>query len=365
MDYINSMKRLEQYGKNKRELGHKASGAYNIAKRAEEYRTLAGSINAKNLVERTKSILRISSRDQLPYLNESIKSDCEFVGIEYSGKIKTATETYERRLLDINKKAEAEMEKGMQKPLAQSGAKLFAVIFLSIFGAAMLLSALAVGSMGGVGESASGVCSVLGMACIAGVIFILAHKKKPDEAELEALAEEAKRLTNSYFSSVSGVLEKGAATLEERYNSLIEAETEKIKAEIGERVFLLFENTPYRQQDYFIRLGMTATAEEDFNSIAQECLKAEKAQEQIDVQNMINIETRNSINQGIEKLNRTAKQMHEDAEFRARQQAEQNAQMIKQNDRNYKAQTKTVEEIKKQNKLAEEMEYRNRQRFDK
>ena len=153
---------------------------------------------------------------------------------------------------------------------------------------------------------------------------------------------------------------KAYAGLEARQNALLDKTTEEIKAEIGERVFFLFENTPYGQQEYFIKLGMTASSEEDFNSIAQECLKADKTEHQIQVQNMINIETRNSINKSIEDLNRTARKIHEDNEFRARQQAEHNAQVARQNELSLKNQAKALDAQKKQREATEELEYRMR-----
>ena len=150
------------------------------------------------------------------------------------------------------------------------------------------------------------------------------------------------------------------ADSEVRKNNALNKLAEETKAIVGERVLFLFENTPYAQQEYFIRLGMTAASEEDFNSIAKECIIADKTQQQIDLQNMISVETRNSINQKLDELNRTTKKMHEDAEFRARQQASHNAEIEKQNERNLANQRKALDEMKKAEKRAEDFEYRMR-----
>ena len=75
---------------------------------------------------------------------------------------------------------------------------------------------------------------------------------------------------------------------------------------------------------------------------------------------MIQKETSDSINKSLEKLNQTAQQMHEDAEFRARQQAEHNAQVEKQNERNLANQKKALGEMKTTKKQIEDFEYRMR-----
>ena len=148
--------------------------------------------------------------------------------------------------------------------------------------------------------------------------------------------------------------------MEENRLAKIEANARNVKEIVGERVFFLFENTPYMQQEYFIQLGMTATTEDDFNAIAQECLKADKSEQLVNLQNMVNRETRDSITQSLEKLNRTTQKMHEDAEFRAKQQAAHNAEMARQNQRNLANQAKALDELKKARKDVDDREYRMR-----
>ncbi len=134
----------------------------------------------------------------------------------------------------------------------------------------------------------------------------------------------------------------------------------EIKSELVENVFELYESTPLGQRSYFCDLGMAATSEADFNEIFKECLKTDKVDQQIALQNHINIETRNMLNTSINKLNNTTKQIQEDARIHASQAAEQNRQIAMQNERNLRNQGKAIGEIKKQNKLSSELEYQIR-----
>ena len=261
------------------------------------------------------------------------------------------TSAYETRMLDIQRKAADEIKKGAYKPLTDNALKLMGVIMLSIFALAVTFAGLAL-SMPSI--------ILIGLGCGLIAILMATKKTKPDEAVLSSLVSEAQKITKNYFFELLLTFEGAYADSEVRKNSALNKLAEETKAIVGERVLFLFENTPYAQQEYFIRLGMTAASEEDFNSIAKECIIADKTQQQIDLQNMISVETRNSINQKLDELNRTTKKMHEDAEFRARQQASHNAEIEKQNERNLANQRKALDEMKKAEKRAEDFEYRMR-----
>jgi hypothetical protein len=254
-------------------------------------------------------------------------------------------------MVQIRESARKELVKGSKK----GGAATVGKVYLSIVLAFASMALIAMGATTGMG-----IASIGGLALLAAAIFMLGKKSKPDETTLAALAAEARQLSKQYFSRVVSVLEPAYEAMEAGRLAAVEAQVREVKAMVGERVFFLFENTPYMQQEYFIQLGMTATTEEDFNAIAQECLKADKSEQLANLQNMINRETRDSITQSLEKLNRTTKQMHEDAEFRARQQAAHNAQVAKQNERNLANQAKELQELKKARKEADDREYRMR-----
>lgn len=365
MDYIASMQKLKKYREDKRNITGNICNYDTFVSQVKANITKGASINAQNLVEQTKNILVLAPGGKKTYLGENIENMYKDLEIAYTEDTRKATVAYEKRMLEIHNIAKETIQKGSSKPVGQSASKVMAISMLGIFGVAMLAASSAVSSMGGVGESASTICIMGGLACILGIIAILSKKKKPDENKLTELAAEAKRLTVNYFNFISTFVEKAATKMTATKQTQLKEIEDEIKAELGERVFFLFENTPYRQQDYFISLGMTASSEDDFNNIALECLKADKAQQQIDLQNDINRETRDAINKGLADLNRTAKQMHEDAEFRAKQQAQQNAEMMKQNERSIKNQAKTIDELKKQTSRAEDLEYRLRHMSDK
>lgn len=365
MDYIASMQKLKKYREDKRNITSNVCNYDTFVSKVKANITKGASINAQNLVEQTKNILVLAPGGKKTYLGENIEHMLKSLEVTYTDDMRKATVAYEKRMLEIHNIAKETIQKGSNKPVGQSASKVMGISMLGIFGIAMLASSAAVSSMGGVGESASTICIMGGLACILGIIAILSKKKKPDENKLTELAAEAKRLTVNYFNFISTFVEKAATKMTATKQTQLKEIEDEIKAELGERVFFLFENTPYRQQEYFISLGMTASSEDDFNNIALECLKADKAQQQIDLQNDINRETRDAINKGLADLNRTAKQMHEDAEFRARVQAQQNAEMMKQNERSIKNQAKTIDELKKQTSRAEDLEYRLRHMSDK
>ena len=163
-----------------------------------------------------------------------------------------------------------------------------------------------------------------------------------------------------YASHALSVLEPAYNAMEANRLASLDMYARDVKAFVGEYIFFLFENTPYMQQEYFIQLGMTATCEEDFGAIAQECLKADKSEQLVNLQNMVARESQEAIVKSMNQLNQTARQMHEDAEFRARQQADYNAQIIRQNQRNLANQEKANEELRKARRDAADREYRMR-----
>lgn len=354
MNYIESMKRLAKYREDVRVINRTLTNAGGYVKQIKGKLEAAEQISNSGIVGQIDSLLDKYYNDKRVHLGESIKSACEIVEKEYTENMRKATSDYENRMLEIQRAAKEEIQKGTNKPFIQDAPKFVGTVTLGMIATAMFAV-----SMSGIG-SASTPCVVIGLGCLAAMLSIVTKKKKPDEEKLTALVSEARDLTRRYFGYISPIIDKAYAGLEARQNALLDKTTEEIKAEISERVFFLFENTPYGQQEYFIKLGMTASSEEDFNSIAQECLKADKTEHQIQVQNMINIETRNSINKSIEDLNRTARKIHEDNEFRARQQAEHNAQVARQNELSLKNQAKALDAQKKQREATEELEYRMR-----
>ena len=369
MDYIKSMQRLAKYREEKRAAGHKLTAAYNIVNRAKERISGAKSIDKYNVASQAGLLIDKYSSDAKPRLGENVQSYCNELDIAYEGEIKKATVAYERRMNEIQAGVREELKRGENKPLSQNVGKIMALLVLGCTAFVMLLIVPVMmkpfleGAL--LGDShLSETFTIIGIGSVVAFLLVLMHKKKADETKISRYVQEVKELTPKYYGYIAPIFERAYKKIEESYNENTDKLAEQIKAEIGERVFFLFENTPYNQQEYFMKLGMTASSEEDFNSIAQECLKADKTEQQINVQNMINIETRNSINQGIEKLNRTARQMHEDAEFRARQQAEHNAQIARQNERNLGNQAKALDEMKKQRKRTEELEYQIRHRSD-
>lgn len=362
MDYIRAMKNLEKYREDKRDMTRKVTNAEAIATQTKQ--KAATSFNANNLIDQTKNLLVLSSDERTSGLSNYISYNCQALGMEYTEDIKRMTAEYERRMISIYQEAKEVIRKGTQKPLTQDAIRLMGVLMLGMFGIAMLAAASAVSSMMGPGDSSSMMCTLAGLGSLTGALAIITRKKKPDTNRLSALASDARMFTSNYFTYISSKMEEAYTGFKAKYDAELDGMESEIKAELGDRVLFLFENTPYMQQDYFISLGMTATSDEDFNVIAQECIKADKTQQQINLQNQINIDTRNAINKGIADLNRTAKQIHEDAEFRARQQAQHNAETARQNSQNLKNQAKTLDELKKQTARQEELEYKMRHMSD-
>ena len=357
MNYIIGMKRLGQYREFKRNIGYKLSPAYNFAKEMKQRSNVDDRFTLDNFVEQSGYMIGKRYNDPKYYLDEDMRHGFNLLEKEYTEKVKSVVAKYENRMSAIISEAKEVIREGTNKPLAEDGKRLFTVLFMGLVSISTLASGIAI--LGMEAGIAPVICLGVSLAS-ASAVFSCFKKKTPDEAKLKALLSEAKDITNRFHSSISAVTEKAYEALEAKYNAELDAMADEVKAEVGERVFLLFENTPFNQQEYFMQLGITATTENDFNNIAQECLKADKTQQQIDMQNMINREARDAINQGIRQLNQTAKLIHEDAEFRARQQAELGAQLARQNERSLANQAKTIEELKKQKKVSEDIEYRMR-----
>ena len=351
MNYIEAMQRLAKYREDKKINGYTLRPAYNFVERLKKNLTNTAIINNDNLVDLSGSLINQSTSNATARLDEEMRSGCALLELEYTEDMQRKTANYEKQMLQIQRKAKDEIDRGTNKPLSQCTMKLFSAIMLGIFSISMFCAGIAISmnqiTLGGL---------VLGAIAIS----ILSKKKTINAAAMAALVSEAKKLTEDYYSEMVLITGSAYEALQARCdNELAQSEAE-IKSVVGERVFFLFENTPYNQQEYFIKLGITASCENDFNTIAQECLKADKSEQLVNLQSMIQKETSDSINKSLEKLNQTAQQMHEDAEFRARQQAEHNAQVEKQNERNLANQKKALGEMKTTKKQIEDFEYRMR-----
>lgn len=351
MNYIRAMQRLAQYRKDLRESNTGTYAPYNIVKKMKDRCAAADRFDKNNVAEIAGAMLDQRHRDPKSYLREQIASDCSFFGEECAQQLEKETVEYEERMLQIQQKAQQELDKGNKKSSALGIFKGYLIFVFAVMSIGLIVGGLSLDLPG---------APLAGLALGAVLIFALGKKSKPNEELLTSLAAEAKKLTKQYYSKAVSVLEPAYEMMEAKRVAALEADVEEVKAAVGERVFFLFENTPYSQQEYFMQLGMTATTEDDFNAIAQECLKADKSEQLVNLQNMINRETRDSITQGLEKLNRTTQQMHEDAEFRARQQAAHNAQMEKQAQRDLANQAKALDELKKARRDADDREYRMR-----
>ncbi len=350
MNYAKAMQYLTKYREDKKNIERSFTKAYQYIESLKSKRAIADGLNDRNIVEQIRYLLD-QYDGKASRLGDNVKYGCDLLNIKYTEQMRAETSAYESKLLEIQSNVRDELKKGVNKPLTGSFLKLFGVLMLGLLAASALFTGLALSmpkiTMVGIG---------LGLLDV----IIAIKKNKPDEAVLSALVSKAQSITKNYFSELLLTFEKAYADAEVRRDSTLSDVAEEAKAIVGERVLFLFENTPYDQQDYFIKLGMTATSEDDFNSIAKECIIADKTQQQINIQNMINIETRNSINQKLDDLNRTTKKMHEDAEFRAKQQASHNAELAKQNERNLENQRKTLDEMKKTGERVDEFEYRMR-----
>lgn len=365
MNYILAMGHLNEYRETKSALGKSVGNAGNIVKNFRASKDAAARIDRNNIVSEANRLTMTYKTGDIPRLTQTVKSNIECLEAEYTMEIHNSTSAFERQMSEIGRKAQDTINKGVKKPLSQCPGKMMLSIMLAIFGIAMFGASFALKSMKYIGGNYSQTCMIAGAACFLLLLCVVSIRPSVDEGKLASLVNEARNAANQYYGFICPILENAYAKLEANYSANISEKEKAIKEEIGERVFILFENTPYFQQEYFIRLGMTATCEDDFNSIAQECLKADKAQQQINLQNMINIETRNSINKGIAELNKTASRIHEDAEFRARQQAAQNEELLRQNERQLKNQSKALDQIKKSRNEANDFERWARNNSDK
>ena len=341
MDYIKAMQRLAKYRADLREHNSENHAPYTVI---------------DNMKQRLDGIAHIEQHNVTKWANNILNSDEEisvlkFYGPEYAQRLQKETAEYKKQITRIKCDAQKELDKNKKHGGAEIVAKVYLYIVLGFLCLALLVMGMATHIPG---------ATLGGMAILALLIFMMSKKSKPDEAILAALVNESKQLTRQYYTYALSVLQPAYDAMEERRLAAIEEDTKEVKAIVGERIFFLFENTPYMQQEYFIQLGMTATTEDDFNNIAQECIKADKSEQLVKLQNMINQETRDSITQSLDRLNRTTQKMHEDAEFRARQQAEHNAQIEKQNQRNLANQAKVINELKKARSDADDREYRMR-----
>ena len=339
MNYIAAMQRLAQYRKDLRESNMWTQAPYNLINGLRQNRDRSHGLSVSNLKAALQSEL---SKNRL-------SSVYELFGPECAQWLERETADYENRLRQIQASAQQELDKLNKK--TPSIAKTYLGIVLGFASVAMICAGAALSMTGGL---------LAGLAVGVVLLVLMTKKSKPDEAVLASLVSETKQLMVQYASHALSVLEPAYNAMEANRLASLDMYVQDVKAFVGERIFFLFENTPYMQQEYFIQLGMTATCEEEFGIIAQECLKADKSEQLVNLQNMVARESQEAIVNSMNQLNRTARQMHEDAEFRARQQADYNAQIVKQNQRNLANQARANEELRKARREADDREYRIR-----
>lgn len=341
MDYIVAMQRLAKYRAELREANMENHTPYTIIANMKQKLDAIANIDKYNVANWAGSVS--NQNDEAAVLRS--------FGQECAQQLAMKTSNYKSQMADIKCKAQKELDKSNKKSGAATVFKVYLGLVLGFLSLSLIVMSMSIDMPGAL---------LGGLAIGALLIFMIGKKSKPDEEILTSLANEAKQLSYQYYSYALSILTPEYDKMEANRLAKIEANARNVKEIVGERVFFLFENTPYMQQEYFIQLGMTATTEDDFNAIAQECLKADKSEQLVNLQNMVNRETRDSITQSLEKLNRTTQKMHEDAEFRAKQQAAHNAEIAKQNQRNLANQAKALDELKKARKDADDREYRMR-----
>ena len=370
MNYMSSMKNLKKYEETRISLRQQLVRAGNVAKNVKDMLKVCDGANEGNVTRIAESLIRSPGNGSGSYFSEYIENGCAALEVEPSDDLKKKTAAYESRVSQIRREAAEEIERGTEKPLSQNAGKIMgllwsgcaAFVFLILF--PIVFQPMLNGPLYEGGSSFS-FATIIGIACLLIFISLLTRKKKPDQQKLSGLAAELKKLTHDYVNFASPIFDEAFEKLEADCEAQIEALTAEIKAEIGETVYELYENTPLGQRGYFLDLGMTATCEADFNDIVKECIKAEKTDQQIALQNHLNNEARNEITKSINKLNQTARQIQEDARAHASQMAEQNRQLAQQNERSLKNQSKTLGELKKQTKLSSDLEFQVRQVKDK
>ena len=360
------MKNLEKFEEDKKVLNSQRLRAQNTVKNIDAMVELSASDSI--LPEKAKLLTHSSDKyEPVPHLTEFVKNGCNDLEIEFSDGLRKETAAYENRVTQICRDASAEIEKGREKPISQSVGKImgllwsgcaafvFLVIMPIVFGAMMSDSLMD-------GEQTSGIFTMLGLGCLAIFIAILVHKKKPNEQLLGDMESELKNLTKNYVAFVSPIFNRALGELEAKLDASITDWEDDLREELGENVMELYESVPYRQRAYFRSLGMAASCEADFNGIAMECHMAEKKDMQIDIQNYHNAEARREMAEKLDRINKTARQMREDANLHAARVEEQNRRIAQQNERNLKNQSRAIEEIKKNNQLASDLEAQMRRR---
>lgn len=368
MTYIHSMKNLGKFEEKKKILNSQRLRAQNTVKKIESMLALSERTEGVTLPEKANSLaFSYDRKDPSPHLTEFVKNGCNDLEIEFSYDIRKETSEYESRASQICLEASDQIEKGREKPLSQSVGKIMGLLWSGCAALAFLvIMPVAFSSMMSdslmKGENISGIFTMLGLASLLIFFSIIFHKKKPNEQLLSEMDSELMRLTKNYVGFISPIFAKALAALEAKIDSAIEGGEAELREELGENIMDLYESIPYRQREYFRNLGMTASCEADFNKIAMECHIAEKKDAQIDLQNYQNAEARREMSEKLEQINKTARQIHEDANLHAARMEEQNRQIAQQNELNLKNQSKAIEEIKKNNQYAADLEYQIRNR---
>ena len=189
---------------------------------------------------------------------------------------------------------------------------------------------------------------VIGVGFLILTLLLCFYKSKPDQNKLQELAAELKRTSLGYFGFLHTTFKGAYDQLDARFNEQLEQLKANAVEEIGETIVELYETVPLRQQPYFLELGVTATCENDFYAIAQECIKAEKTDQQIDLQNYIRQQAREDIDRGVREMKRSMRQIEQEI-------SAGNARIAEQNERNLQNQNKALNELKKQSKQNAEL----------
>ena len=355
MNYINAMKKLKQFEEKRTAQLAKLSCPYNAIKSLENKRRICKETSVNNLTQSTRGLIEAQDNNCMsPRLMTSIEEGCKELEINCSNEIKKSTTAYERNVSQIHRDASEEIKKGAYVPLSENAPKIMgllvtgcaALVFLMIF-------PLAFGSMldGPLidGEKASSVMRVLGFISLGLFFLILCYKKKSDPQKLSDLATRLKSLTTDYVNLIYPIFQAAYDDIKARSERQIDALTDEIRTEIGDSIFDLYENTPLGQREYFLKLGMTAASETDFNEIARECIKAEEERLQIALRHHLATEAQKEMTKKIDNLKRTAEKMQMEAEIKTARVIEQNDEIAKQNERYIKNQEKLLEELKKKN----------------
>ena len=257
MNYLSSMKKLQAFDEKRKEIYHRQHLSQSLAGGIDKLANVCESGNIYQIPKTTEYLLYPTYGEES--LSEYVERCATELEMDVSNELRTQTTVYESRVAKIREDAKLEIEKNTKKPLAEDPNKIMALLFSSCAALVLLvIFPMMIKPMLGdaIDSSLPDIFTLLGLACAAIPLYIL-RPVKEDKQKLESLDAELKNVTKNYVRSVSPIFQNALTKMNAKYETELSALTDEIKAEVGDHVLALYEEIPFGQRQYFLKLGIT------------------------------------------------------------------------------------------------------------